>query len=327
MFMTFPAGRWSLHERVLARVLCASLVIAGCSRNDDEGDGGVIDEPDLPGYCDPTTNDDSMTRAFVIDSFLIPETDNIGFNVDHIITTTPRDVAGCHQVDGAPGGIDNAFALIVDAVNDVAPHGQVAPFEIDRRHAFDDSVLHLTLRHWNGTSDDDCVRVDLSSALEGEPLTVHTRDASLRDGMLEYLWFPKGFRFAPALNLLGDGGVNRVVVPMTVMEPTARIVFDAAMTEIVVSSSPNTRNSSILGGYVLYSGTESRAFQPAFEAALASTGSPLVPDLLASISQLLDLDSTPWPSLWACTSADGGATSADSFSVGLLMSGHHVTTP
>jgi hypothetical protein len=185
----------------------------------------------------------------------------------------------------------------------------------------------LTLRHWNGTRDDTCVRVTLTVAPAGESPTVRTNDAPLSSGKFNLIPFSESLRFAPVFNLPGDGGSSAVAVPMTVSGIRARVVFNDAMTEIVVPATPNNASASMIGGYVLYPGTDTRAFRPALEAAFMSTGSSLVPALLESIPKFLDLDSTPGPGLSACTSSGGGGTSADSFSIALLMSGHQVTTP
>jgi hypothetical protein len=155
--------------------------------------------------------------------------------------------------------------------------------------------------------------------------------APLVNGFVDRVTFGSKLRVAPDFAVSPDGGLGtctmncvEVVVPFVLQDVRARLRFLPDMSALVVSGSPNNTNSTILGGYIRYSGADADAFSPGLANLFNAIKADLVPTIHAIFATYMDLQSAPV--LQWCTSTGGGTVSADTHSAAFLVSGG-ISTP
>ena len=299
----------------------------------DASDGAVTDASDgsmsvTPIVTDCTLQGESGSRAFAIAQIATPTVaapeaplPTVGFNVDGL-TSTSTDLAGCNEAD-LTDGVDNGDAVILRGLGGI--FGTLAlDFNSGYQRAIDAGTvdLEIVLGDWNLTTDDACVSVTLQGEVYGAPIAALTGRAPLTGAFVDVVSLGGNVTIVSTQRTNPDAGAcpsGCVDVQMPLQGVLARLRFSPDLTNIVTSSSsiPNTTNSSTLGGYVRWVGADELAYAPSYNAFLNAV-SPELPAVANQIfGNFLDLDSTP--PLTGCT-AVGNTTSADSFSVGLLIS-------
>lgn len=332
----------NLKKVALSLLLGGSMFAVGCGDDDSGPSSGTLPPEDVP-TC--TLNGEAGMRDFQINGLRIPVSggggspitplNNIGFNVDGLVTSTVNDVAGCRKADGVPGGIDNALSEIIGGLSDLLAMASV-DINAELQGAVDDNAIDLNVRlgDWNMTATDPCVSITISGMSGGQTLTPITGNAALNANVISAIAFPTALTIVPAFQLNPDGGLGgtctmncvTVNLPITIQGLRGRIVFDATQSAIVVADQATlegpTGNSSstVIGGYVRYAGTDAAAFSVGLMGLTNQIGIDF--DTVNGIfTQFLDLDSTPGPGLSACTSTGGSNVSADTFSAGILARG------
>lgn len=315
---------------IASLMLTFGVLASGCRFDDDDGSPGSPSSTIVPYEASSCAlGNEPGTRAYPIRTLRIPTIPSpeaplpaVGFNIDGL-TSTEADLAGCDQAD-MPGGVDDAFANIVVALDDTLP-------EV---FAFDDLgivpimqfiELEVVISDWNETATDPCVVVTLHGTMSGRAITPLVGRASLVSGGVSLVAFgadlPVTIRIEPE-NLGGLGGLCTVDclgfdVDFTIEGLVARLRFSDDMTHLVVAEAPDNTNATMLGGHVRYTGDAPGAFTTVVTRLINA----IDPDLWATVqnvfSQRLDLDSTP--TLSACTTV-GSGTSADAFSIAVLAS-------
>jgi hypothetical protein len=320
------------HPNVVMFVgLTLSLSLAACQSCRDDGDWepprGQPIVPPLQFACELHTDTDTMTRSFAVDSLSIPASNATGLNVDGFISTTTQDIGGCRKVDGPVlGGIDNALAEIASSLD--ARSAADEGVALERSVLDSTTTMRVTVHHWNGTSTDPCVGVDLSSA--SNPTL--RASAPLQDGKIKTLYFGGELvldvRTESSVDGGGTGGCDagctESVVPVVVRGVRSQIVFDSAMSAMIVAASMANADSTIFGGYVVYSGSSPSALEPMLETMLTQTASSLAHDMLETMPQFLDLDVAPDFGLFACIPMGPDMANPNGFSVGVVVTGHAI---
>lgn len=295
------------------------------------------DEPPRPSTFAPvgettcTLDADVGSRTFAIEALRVPIRSDeegalpaVGFDLDGLVSTA-TDVEGCYTAD-LPGGLDNGFAVLNEAIADVFGQANV---DVDAAIASEvaDEVLalELVIADWNETSSDPCISVTLRGAEDGRPIDTLTGRAPLVAGVVSVVTFGASLAIRPTFSVRQgavvptcDGDCTAVALAITIRELIARLRFSADMRELLVSESPNSANSTMLGGYVRYTEEDETSFgtQLANLAEVLAEGSSY--DIRRGLEARLDLDSTP--TLAPCSPV-GNVTSADSVSIALLASG------
>lgn len=321
----------NLKKVALSLLVSGSILAVGCGDDDSSSSNpsGTILEPDVP-TC--TLNGDGGTRTFNVTGLRIPANNAVGFNVDGIVSSSTDDLAGCKKTDGVPGGIDNALAEIIAGLSDLLEEAQV-DINAELQGAVDDDAIDLqvTLGDWNMTATDACVSVRISGMSGGATVTPIMGNAALTNNRVDQVAFGSSIRIVPVFQLSADGGIGGpsctdncvpIELPITIKGLRARLVFNDTQTALVMAEegSESNSNSTLIAGYVRYSGAEQDSFKPGLDALVAQIGTDLGSAVDPIFAQFLDLDSTPGPGLSACTSLGGTQTSADTFSAGIVAS-------
>jgi hypothetical protein len=313
--------------RSFARTL-SLLILSSCSIAIDRGiDGRDEEAQEGPGTldewtaCDFTSNADAMTRTYRFSSLALPASNAIGFNIDRRASAS-SNLAGCGRVDYLPEGIDNSFVEFMKTSGaPLAETGIDIPGTLETDIDDGNIVVELEIHHWNGTASDGCVGLDLNVRDHGRVNTELRSSAAIEAGKIRYAFFEGSTtltthflvdEFGLSIDCEEEETCEEVAVPMTLQGVRARFVFRGGtdgMARLAVDASPTNENSTVVGGFVRYTGTAaSGAFKPGFLA----LNSPIV---AASFPLFLDLDSTP--SIERCIS-HGQTLSSDAFSIGFL---------
>lgn len=309
----------------------------------DASDGAITDASDgdisdgAVGIEIPTTTCELQgevgSRPFAIAHLRIPTKPDpegalpsAGFNVDGFDSTS-QDITGCNKADKA-GGVDNAFAAVNDGLGPVfAMAGYSFGGSLESAIANDAINLEIVLGDWNMTASDPCVTVTIQGSVGGSAITPLSGRAPLVAGLVAYVTFGANLRLTSRVAVSPDGGTGctqgcvNFDLPMVIHQTMARVRLSPDLMHVVSAASPDNTNSTMVGGYVRFTGSDALAFQPNLEALFTGIDPTLTGIVSNIFRQFLDLDTTP--SLMACEAleVDGGLpTTADSFSTALLVS-------
>lgn len=308
------------RARSLYAALCA-LCLGGCSlaidrslEARDEGDAGSDATSPGPSFHCKLENDlDTGTRTFSITSLVVPESKAVGFDIDARASTTSADIAGCGRLDGFPGGIDNAFAEVLETYGGVlasvgvdVPAGVAASLTTD--------TLALEISQWNGFTTDPCMRVTIRGTSNGETFPVLEGSTALFDGHVRNMRF---FGTLPITARVPRADAEPALLPLLVHDLRLQLAFSGTngpMERIVVGTPAIPADSSMIGGYIV---RDEVGFTSGIEAILADAAPNLVSPFRGVLDAARDLHGAP--ELESCSTTPGMTRTADSLSIGLLF--------
>ena len=313
----------NLKNVALGLMLVGSVFAVGCGGDDDTGPAPLPDVERVT--CD--TQGEAGSRVFPIRRLTIPtappegEIPPVGFNVDGL-TSTATDLAGCNKAD-LSGGVDNGLAAIINGLGPVLSRTGVDINEELQTAVEGDAIdLEVEIGDWNMTATDPCVTITIQGMTAGSAITPITSNAPLNGGFVTLVTFSSNLTITPSFQVGPDGGLGSctanctpVDLAITIQDLRARLRLSPDLNDLIVAGSPDNMNSSMVGGYVKYTGTDPSAFQTSLNTLIGAID-PNVSDVVGGIfTQFLDLDTDP--ALAACTSV-GSGTSADTFSAAIL---------